>query len=64
MTTRQRLHTFTRRLVPRRCKRKVRRRIMVDDEDSTVTAGSNSDTEFDDDTDMDSTLIKIMDYDD
>ena len=64
MTTRQRLHTYTRRSVPRRCKRKLRRRIMIDDEDSTVTAGSNSDTEVDDENDMDNTLIRIMDYDD
>jgi len=62
MNVRQRLHTFTRRLIPRRAKRKLRRRIM-DDEESTVTAGSDSDTEIEDENFMNDTLVRIMDYD-
>ena len=44
--TRKRLLTHTRRSVPRKCKR-VRRRIDYDEE-STITAGSNSDTNYED----------------
>ena len=37
---------------------------MLDDEESTVTAGSSGETDFDDEETMDNTLIRIMDYDD
>ena len=42
--TRKRLLTHKRRSVPRRCKR-VRRRIIQEDDESTISAGSDSDTE-------------------
>ena len=57
----QRLHTFTRRSIPRKAKR-MRRRI-TEDEESTVTVGSNSDTKYEDEDAMNNTLVRLMDFD-
>ena len=57
--TRKRLLTFTRRSVPRRCKR-VRRRIDYDEE-STITADSTSETDYEDEESTNIRLINIMD---
>ena len=64
--TRERLNTFTRRSVPRQQKRLRRRVATYDDgdEESSVTLGSCSETEFEDDDIRTSKLVKIMDYDD
>ena len=56
--TRKRLLTFTRRSVPRKCKR-VRRHIDYDEE-STLTAGSTSDTTYEDEDNTNIRLINIM----
>ena len=65
-TTRERLNTFTRRSVPRRQKRLRRRVAQYDDgdEESSVTLGSDSETEFEDDDVRTSKLVRIMDYED
>jgi len=56
--TRKRLLTHTRRSVPRRCKR-VRRRIDYDDE-SSITAGSNSDTDVENEENTNVALVSAM----
>ena len=65
-STRERLNTFTRRSVPRRQKRLRRRVATYDDgdEESSVTLGSCSETEFEDDDTRTSKLVRIMDFDD
>ena len=65
-TTRERLNTFTRRSVPRRTKRLRKHVAQYDDgdEESSVTLGSCSDTEYEDDNTRTSKLVRIMDYDD
>ena len=65
-STRERLNTFTRHSVPRRQKRLRRRVAQYDDggEESSVTLGSCSDTEYEDDNTRTSKLVKIMDFDD
>ena len=65
--TRERLNTFTRRSVPHRTKRTIQRRVSTyddGDEDSSITLGSCSNTEYEDDDVKTSKLVKIMDYDD
>ena len=64
-TTRERLNTFTRRSVPRRTKRLRRHIAQYDDggEESSVTLGSCSETEFEDDDTRTSKLVKIMNID-
>ena len=64
--TRERLNTFTRRSVPRRTKRLRRHIASYDDgdEESSVTLGSCSDTDYEDDDTRTSKLVRIMDYDD
>ena len=58
---RKRLLTHTRRSFPRRCKR-VRRRITKEDNyESTVTAGSDSDTDVEDEQTTNNMLIAAMD---
>ena len=61
-TTRERLNTFTRRSVPRRTKRLRRHIASYDDgdEESSVSLGSCSDTEYEDDDARTSKLVKIM----
>ena len=63
---RERLNTFTRRSVPRRQKRLRRRVAQYDDgdEESSITLGSDSDTDYEDDDRRTSKLVRIMDYDD
>ena len=56
--TRKRLLTHTRRSVPRKCKR-VRRRIDYDEE-SSVTAGSNSDTDVENEENTNVALVSAM----
>ena len=65
-TTRERLNTFTRRSVPRRTKRLRRHIASYDDgdEESSVTLGTCSDTEYEDDDKRTSKLVRIMDFDD
>ena len=65
-STRERLNTFTRRSVPRRQKRLRRRVAQYDDgdEESSVTLGSCSDTDYEDDDTRTSKLVRIMDYED
>ena len=64
--TRERLNTFTRRSVPRRTKRLRKHVAQYDDgdEESSVTLGSNSDTEYEDDDKRTSKLVRSMDFDD
>ena len=64
--TRERLNTFTRRSVPRQRKRLRRRVATYDDgdEESSVTLGSCSDTDYEDDDTRTSKLVRIMDYED
>ena len=65
--TRERLNMFTRQSVPRQTKRTIRRGVSTyddGDEDSSITLGSCSDTEYEDDDVKTSKLVKIMDYDD
>ena len=65
-TTKERLNTFTRRSVPRRTKRLRRHVAQYDDggKESSVTLGSDSETEFEDDDVRTSKLVRIMDYED
>ena len=60
--TRERLNTLTRRSVPRRQKRLRRRVATYDDgdEESSISLGSCSDTEYEDDDTRTSKLVKIM----
>ena len=64
--TRERLNTFTRRSVPRQQKRLRRRVATYDDggEESSVSLGSDSNTEYEDDDIRTSKLVRIMDYED